>query len=87
MFRKVDLSKSAKLDMDSEFEVVDALSLLRSKPLSDLLAVATAFGMNVNAQQTRLSTTCSSLLRRAQKRLSKRLTTLWLTLKPRSERL
>jgi hypothetical protein len=46
VFRKVDLSKSAKLDMDSEFEVVDALSLLRSKPLSDLLAVATAFGMN-----------------------------------------
>ena len=43
MFRKVDLSKSAKLDMDSEFEVVDALSLLRSKPCLISVAVATAF--------------------------------------------
>jgi len=46
LFRKVDASKAAKVDLESEFQVVDALTLLRSKPLSDLLAVATAFGMN-----------------------------------------
>ena len=48
IFRKIDLSKSAKVDLDTEFEVVDALSLLRSQPLSDLLAVATAFGINTD---------------------------------------
>lgn len=48
MFRLVDLSKNAKKDIDKEFLVVDALTLLREKPVSDLLAVATAFGLNVD---------------------------------------
>lgn len=42
LFREVDMSKDAAEDMTKEFKVVDALNLLRSKPVSDLLAVATA---------------------------------------------
>lgn len=45
MFRMVDLTRDAKKDMSEEYAVVDALVALREKPLSDLLAVATAFGM------------------------------------------
>ena len=44
MFRKVDLEKTASLSIDSEYEVVDALVLIRDKPASDLLSVATALG-------------------------------------------
>lgn len=46
MFRMVDLTRDAKKDMSEEFAVVDALVALREKPLSDLLAVATAFGLD-----------------------------------------
>ena len=46
MFRKVDLEKNAQVDLNQEFEAVDAIMLLREKPLSDILAVATAFAVN-----------------------------------------
>lgn len=48
MFRMVDLTKDAKVDMNNEYAVVDALVALREKPLQDLLAVATAFGINTD---------------------------------------
>lgn len=48
VFRKVDTVKNAKVDIDAEFLVVDALSLVRTKPLDDLLAVAIAKGFDAD---------------------------------------
>ncbi len=48
LFREVDMSKDAAEDMTKEFKVVDALNLLRSKPVSDLLAVATALNFKTD---------------------------------------
>lgn len=47
-FRKVNLAKNAQAGLDEEFLVVDALSLLREKPLANLLAVATAYGVDTD---------------------------------------
>lgn len=47
MFRMVDLTKDAQKDLSDEYAVVDALVALREKPLQDLLAVATAFSIDV----------------------------------------
>ena len=48
VFRHVNLQENAKKDLQSEFEIVDALNLLRTKPLDELLAVATALGINTD---------------------------------------
>jgi len=48
LFKQVDMSKDASEDMTKEFKVVDALNLLRSKPVSDLLAVATALNFKTD---------------------------------------
>jgi hypothetical protein len=48
VFRKVDTVKNAKVDIDAEFLVVDALSLVRTKPLDDLLAIAIAKGFDAD---------------------------------------
>lgn len=48
IFRKVNLEKSAQKDLSQEFEAMDAIMLLREKPLGDILAVATAFAVNTD---------------------------------------
>lgn len=47
-FRRVDNAKVAKVELDSEFLVVDAVSLIRTKSLDDLLAVAVSRGIDVD---------------------------------------
>lgn len=48
LFRRVDTEKNAKMDLNQEFEAMDAIMLLREKPLTDILAVATAFAVNTD---------------------------------------
>lgn len=48
IFRRVDTTKKVEVELSAEFLVVDAVSLLRSKPLDDLLAVAVSRGMDVD---------------------------------------
>lgn len=48
LFRKVDNTKEAKKDLDAEFLTVDAIALLRTRPLSDVMSVATALAVNVD---------------------------------------
>jgi len=48
VFKKVDHSQDAALNMSSEFKVVDALSHPREKPVSDLIAVATALNFKTD---------------------------------------
>jgi len=50
LFRLVNLNKTAKADLAKEYDTVDAIALLRTKPLNDLLSVATAFGINTNRE-------------------------------------
>jgi hypothetical protein len=46
IFRFVDYQKNAKDTIEKEFEVVDALVLVRTKPADELLSVATSLGIN-----------------------------------------
>jgi len=48
IFELVDNVKKVEVDIDKEFLVNDAVSLLRSKELDELLAVALAFGMDID---------------------------------------
>ena len=48
LFELVDNVKKVEVDIDKEFLVNDAVSLLRSKELDELLAVALAFGMDID---------------------------------------
>jgi len=48
LFELVDNLKKVEVDIDKEFLVNDAVSLLRSKELDELLAVALAFGMDID---------------------------------------
>lgn len=44
----VDHNKKAKDTIQKEFLLIDALSMVRTKPMDDLLSVATALGMNTD---------------------------------------
>ena len=48
LFEVVDNLKKVEIDIDKEFLVNDAISLLRSKELDELFAVALAFGMDID---------------------------------------
>lgn len=48
VFRFIDYRKNAKDNIDKEFQVVDALVLIRTKPVDDLLSVATSLGINTD---------------------------------------
>lgn len=48
IFRFIDYRKNAKDTIDKEFQVVDALILVRTKPVDDLLSVATSLGINTD---------------------------------------
>mgnify|MGYP005996139123 FL=1 len=47
-FRLIDNRKKAKDIINKEFEVVDALVLIRTKPTDDILSVATSLGYNTD---------------------------------------
>lgn len=46
VFRRVNLQKRARVDLAQEFEAMDAIRLIREKTLNEILAVATAFGVD-----------------------------------------
>lgn len=46
LFRRVNLQKQARVDLEQEFQAMDAIRLIREKTLNEILAVATAFGVN-----------------------------------------
>jgi hypothetical protein len=48
IFRKVDLTKDASVDLQQEYQVIDALNLVREKSLTEILTVATAFAVNTD---------------------------------------
>lgn len=48
IFRKVDLSRDAAVDLKKEYQVIDALALIRQKPLTEILTVATAYAMDTD---------------------------------------
>ncbi len=48
LFEVVDNVKKVEVDIDNEFLVNDAVTMLRSKDLDDLLAVALAYGMDID---------------------------------------
>ena len=50
VFKKVDLGNEAKKDLQSEYDVLDAISLIRTKPLSEILAVATALALKTDRE-------------------------------------
>ena len=47
-FELVDNVKKVEIDIDKEFLVNDAISMLRTKDLDELLAVALAYGMDID---------------------------------------
>ena len=47
-FELVDNVKKVEIDIDKEFLVNDAISMLRTKELDELLAVALAYGMDID---------------------------------------
>ena len=48
LFEIVDKAKKVEVDIDKEFLMNDAVSLLRSKELDELFAVAIAFGIDID---------------------------------------
>lgn len=54
LFEEVNKEAKAEVKMQDEFLVVDAVSLIRTKELDDLLAVAIAFGMDIDRPVTEI---------------------------------
>lgn len=63
-FERVDKEKKAEVTLDDEFLVVDAVSLIRTKELDDLLAVALSFGIDVDRPVSEIK---HDLLQKAKK--------------------
>lgn len=49
LFRRVDYENNAKESLSQEFELVDAVSMVRDKSIDELLPVAIAFNINTDA--------------------------------------
>jgi hypothetical protein len=47
-FKLVDKSKDKEISLEQEFELHDAVSLIRTKELNELLSVAVAMGINID---------------------------------------
>jgi len=47
-FHLVDEVKNKKIEMDKEYVVVDAINMIRTQPLDELLAVATGLNINID---------------------------------------
>ena len=50
IFELVDKTQKAKVEVDNEFLVADAVTMIRDKDLDQLLSVAVALGMNIDRQ-------------------------------------
>ena len=50
IFYLVEKTKKAKVDVDKEFAVADAVIMIKEKPFEDLLSVAASIGINVDRQ-------------------------------------
>lgn len=48
LFKLENKEKKAEIEVDQEFLIADAVSLVRDKDLNDLIGVAISFGMNVD---------------------------------------
>lgn len=48
VFRYIDYQKNAKETIESEYNLVDALSMVRTKPMDDLVSVAISLGINTD---------------------------------------
>lgn len=48
VFRYIDYQKNAKETISKEYDLIDALSMVRTKPMDDLLSVATSLGVNTD---------------------------------------
>lgn len=48
LFRRVDFVKKAEVSIDQELLVADAVLLIRTKPVDELLTVATAYGLDTD---------------------------------------
>lgn len=64
IFYVEDAIKNVEKDLDSEFLVNDAITMLRTKDLDELLAVALAYGMDVNRPTSEIK---HDLLQKAKK--------------------
>lgn len=49
MFRLVDKKRDAEQELEKEFMLTDAISMVRDKDIQELLPVAMYFGININA--------------------------------------
>lgn len=49
IFRLVDKKRDAEVELNKEFALNDAISMVREKDIQDLLPVAMYFGVNINA--------------------------------------
>jgi hypothetical protein len=49
-FYLVDYVAQKSVDLDSEFLVADAITMLKTKPVEELLMIATAYGMNTDRE-------------------------------------
>jgi len=49
VFKLVNKKKSAKEELEKEFLVSDAVSIVRDRDINDLLAIALYYGVNINA--------------------------------------
>lgn len=63
LFRRVDFVKKAETDIDQELLIADAVLLIRTKPVDDLITVATAYGLDTDRDFAEIK---HDLLRRAK---------------------
>lgn len=48
VFKVIDVTKDAEVELEKEFSVIEAVSMVREKDINDLLPVAIYYGMNIN---------------------------------------
>ena len=48
MFKKIDNKVNSEKEIEKEFEIFDAISLVKNSELNDLLAVALYFKINID---------------------------------------
>ena len=54
IFRVVDKTKDAAQELEKEFAISDAISIVRDRDINDLLAIALYYGININANTSEI---------------------------------
>ena len=54
IFRVVDKTKDAAKELEKEFAISDAISIVRDRDINDLLAIALYYGININANTSEI---------------------------------